>query len=123
MTSPKLKMKSLLIICLVLTSTAAIMSAQQKTVGRKQKAVGRTETYPPHTSLTRTQTREAERRLSDLGYWTGAVDGVFDPATRSALLAFQKWEGRPITGQLTLDELENPKLKQAALSWNTFVDN
>ena len=39
-------------------------------------------------------------------HWTGAVDGVFDPATRSALIAFQKWEGRPVTGQLTLDELE-----------------
>jgi len=57
-------------------------------------------------SLTQEQTREAERRLSDLGYWTGAIDGVFDPATRSALIAFQKWEGRPITGQLTLDGLE-----------------
>jgi N-acetylmuramoyl-L-alanine amidase len=50
--------------------------------------------------------KEAERRLSDLGYWTGAVDGVLDPATRSALIAFQKWEGRPVTGRLTLDEFE-----------------
>jgi hypothetical protein len=41
-----------------------------------------------------------------MGYWTGAVDGLFDPATRSALIAFQKWEGRPITGQLTIAELE-----------------
>ena len=41
-----------------------------------------------------------------MGYWTGVVDGVFDSATRSALIAFQKWEGRPITGRLTLDELE-----------------
>ena len=41
-----------------------------------------------------------------MGYWTGAVDGLFDPATWSALIAFQKWEGRPVTGQLTLDELE-----------------
>jgi len=41
-----------------------------------------------------------------MGYWTGAVDGLFDPATRSALIAFQKWEGRPVTGQLTLDELD-----------------
>ena len=41
-----------------------------------------------------------------MGYWTGAVDGVFDPATRSALIAFQKWEGRAITGQLTIVELE-----------------
>ena len=84
-------MKFLLTICLLLISTPSIASAQQ----RKQRA-----------SLTRAQTREAERRLSDLGYWTGAVDGVFDPATRSALIAFQKWEGRPVTGRLTLDELE-----------------
>jgi peptidoglycan hydrolase-like protein with peptidoglycan-binding domain len=60
----------------------------------------------PNASLTRAQTREAESRLSDLGYWTGAIDGVFDTASQSALIAFQKWEGRPITGQLTLDELE-----------------
>ena len=58
------------------------------------------------TPLTRSQTKEAEQRLSDLGYWTGAVDGVFDPGTRSALIAFQKWEGRPVTGELTLAELE-----------------
>jgi peptidoglycan hydrolase-like protein with peptidoglycan-binding domain len=103
---PKLKMKSLLTICLLLISIAAIASAQQKTVGSKQEAVGRAEMHLPHTSLTRGQTREAERRLANMGYWTGAVDGVFDPATRAALISFQKWEGRPITGQLTLDELE-----------------
>src|SRR5688572_3392716 len=57
-------------------------------------------------SPTRAQTREAERRLSDMGYWTGPIDGVFDPASRAALIAFQKWEGRPVTGELTIDELE-----------------
>src|SRR5882672_7201077 len=88
----KLKMKFLLTICLLLISTPSIASAQQS---NKQ-----------HASLTRKQTREAERQLSDMGYWTGPVDGLFDPATRSALIAFQKWEGRPITGQLTLDELD-----------------
>src|SRR5437870_5442446 len=41
-----------------------------------------------------------------MGYWTGAVDGVLDPATRAALVAFQKWEGRAITGRLTIDEVE-----------------
>ncbi len=87
---PKFKMKTFLTICLLLISISA--SAQQS--GK------------PRASLTRSQTREAERRLSDLGYWTGAVDGVFDPATRSALIAFQKWEGRAITGRLTLAELE-----------------
>jgi len=81
-------MKYLLTICLLLISTPPIVSAQQR--GK----------------LTRAETIEAERRLSEMGYWTGAVGGLFDPATRSALVAFQKWQGRPVTGQLTLEELE-----------------
>ena len=50
--------------------------------------------------------REAEQRLSDLGYWTGPVDGVLDAGSRQALVAFQKVEGRTRTGRLTLKELE-----------------
>ena len=57
-------------------------------------------------ALTRAQTREAERSLADRGYWTGPVDGVFDPATRFALIAFQKWEGREVTGRLTMNEID-----------------
>lgn len=83
-------MKSFLAIFLLLISTAAIANAQQSVKHRASRA----------------QTREAERRLYDMGYWTGAVDGRFDPASRSGLIAFQKWEGRTITGRLTLDELE-----------------
>src|SRR5260370_665271 len=86
----KLKMNSLIAVCLLLISTS-IVSSQQR--GK-------------HASVTPAQTREAERLLSHMGYWTGAVDGVFDPATRSALIAFQKWEGRTVTGELTIDELE-----------------
>lgn len=80
-------MRVLLLICLLLG--ASVAEAQQ---GRA--------------SLTRAEVREAERRLSELGYWTGPVDGRFDPATRSALIAFQKWEGRELTGRLTVAELE-----------------
>jgi hypothetical protein len=49
---------------------------------------------------------EAEQRLSDLGYWTGPIDGNLDPGFRQALIAFQKVEGRERTGRLTLNELE-----------------
>jgi hypothetical protein len=59
-----------------------------------------------HEGLNSAQTKEAERRLAELGYWTGPVDGVFDPASKAALMAFQKWEGRTVTGRLTRDELE-----------------
>jgi hypothetical protein len=50
--------------------------------------------------------REAEERLSELGYWTGPVDGKLDEGSRHALIAFQKVEGRQRTGKLTPAELE-----------------
>lgn len=49
---------------------------------------------------------EAEQRLSDLGYWTGPIDGIFDAASQHALIAFQKIEGRKRTGRLTSEELD-----------------
>ena len=53
-----------------------------------------------------TETRQAEQRLWDLGYWAGPIDGKFDSASRHALIAFQKVEGRPLTGRLTSKELD-----------------
>ena len=49
----------------------------------------------------------AEERLSNLGYWTGAVDGTLDSGSRHALIAFQKVEGRKRTGKLTRAELQS----------------
>jgi hypothetical protein len=77
-------------LCLILI--ASIANAQEP---KRRSAV-----------LTHAETKEAERRLAELGYWAGPVDGRFDDATRFALIAFQKWEGRPTTGKLTLDELQ-----------------
>lgn len=83
-------MKVVLAICVLVTVAAPFVNAQQKRSPR----------------LTRVETREAEHRLAELGYWTGPVDGILDPGTQSALIAFQKWEGRTITGKLSLDELK-----------------
>jgi peptidoglycan hydrolase-like protein with peptidoglycan-binding domain len=56
--------------------------------------------------LTRTELKQVERRLSEIGYKAGPADGVVDEKTRSALVLFQKWEGRKITGQLTRREFD-----------------
>jgi peptidoglycan hydrolase-like protein with peptidoglycan-binding domain len=56
--------------------------------------------------LTLEETQQAEQRLADLGYWTGPIDGVFDGASKHALIAFQKVEERKRTGRLTLQEFE-----------------
>lgn len=87
----RLMMKVLVAFCLLLIATPATVEGQNK------KRVA---------PLTRVQTRDAERLLGELGYWTGPVDGVFDPATRFALTAFQKWERRPLTGRLTVEEIK-----------------
>jgi hypothetical protein len=51
------------------------------------------------------EVEEAEQRLSELGYFCGPVDGALDAASRHALIAFQKVEGRRRTGQLDDDVL------------------
>ncbi len=90
----KLTLSLLLIVCLLaMTPTRSIANAPGRR-NRHERAPNRTEA------------REAERHLSNMGYWTGPVDGVIDRATRTALIAFQKMEGRKITGRLTRAELE-----------------
>jgi peptidoglycan hydrolase-like protein with peptidoglycan-binding domain len=85
-------MKSLLPISMILLGAAIVTSAQP--------ASNRFATP------TAAQIKDAERHLSNLGYWTGPVDGRLDSISRSALIAFQKWEGRSVTGRLTIDDLE-----------------
>lgn len=55
---------------------------------------------------TRTELKQAERRLSEMGYKTGPADGLIDEATRNALVLFQKWEGRKVTAKITRAEFD-----------------
>jgi N-acetylmuramoyl-L-alanine amidase len=55
---------------------------------------------------TRAEVKEAEQKLREMGFWTGPVDGVFDSYSRQALIAFQKIQGRDITGRLTRGEVD-----------------
>jgi lipoprotein-anchoring transpeptidase ErfK/SrfK len=57
----------------------------------------------------------AEKRLADLGYWTGPTDGNLDPDSRHALIAFQKVEGRQRTGKLTHAEIQALRLASRPL--------
>lgn len=84
--------KILIAFSLLLLVAKSVAEAQKRT--------------PTAARVTRSQTREAERLLAGLGYWTGPVDGAFDAGSRFALVAFQKWEQRPVTGTLSVDEIE-----------------
>lgn len=43
---------------------------------------------------------DVQAALQERGYYRGAVDGDFGPRTRSALLAFQRDGGLPVTGEI-----------------------
>ena len=89
--SKRLAMAEVLTIALlVLTSTESAANTKAK----------KRETGP----LSRTEVKDAERRLSEMGYWTGRLDGVIDHVTQTAVIAFQKWEGHRTTGRLTRSE-------------------
>ncbi|HXU39134.1 MAG TPA: L,D-transpeptidase family protein [Blastocatellia bacterium] len=49
---------------------------------------------------------DAQRRLTELGYWIAGTDGKWSESSRQGLVAFQKVEGRPRTGRLTVAELQ-----------------
>jgi peptidoglycan hydrolase-like protein with peptidoglycan-binding domain len=78
-----------------LSSTAYSASSADKPKGR-----------PLNRPLKKTELKEVERRLADMGYGTGQVDGVIDGVTRNALIAFQKWEGLKVTGQVSREDLD-----------------
>lgn len=56
--------------------------------------------------------RFLEERLAELSYAVGAIDGRYDEATRTGVMAFQKVEGLPRTGVCTAATLQ--KLLEAA---------
>ena len=48
----------------------------------------------------------AKQLLADLGYWVGPINSESDSYLKHSLIAFQKVEGRPTTGQITPEELQ-----------------
>ncbi|GAA6162557.1 hypothetical protein NBRC116590_02610 [Pelagimonas sp. KU-00592-HH] len=60
--------------------------------------------------------RWLQRALKTLGFYTGEVDGISGPLTRSAVVAFKRSQGlwaRPYVGPLTLEALEDAYTAEA----------
>lgn len=57
-------------------------------------------------ALTRDQRREVQRNLSLLEYNTRGIDGIFGPASRSAIAAWQRTNGYEPTTFLTREQVE-----------------
>lgn len=76
----------LILSLLLLTPTASPASTKP----------GQRKARQPNHSLSRAELKEAEARLSEMGYGTG----------RNALIAFQKYEGRKVTGRMSREDFD-----------------
>ena len=94
------------LMAFIIAAVAVINVNAQQAASRKQPSKPALAKVSKRISMTTSEIREAEQLLSDLGYWTGAIDGRMDAASRNALIAFQKVEGRSTTSGLTQSELE-----------------
>lgn len=62
------------------------------------------------------ETETAQRVLTELGHYSGTVDGKWGKQTARAIQAFQKKSGLPATGSLDGDTLERLRVAGAPLS-------
>lgn len=74
----------ILALFLVLTSSSAFAKTQKR------------KSHPPTPALKRSEMKEADARLKTLGYGAG----------RNAVIAFQKYESRKVTGQLSREDYD-----------------
>lgn len=86
----KLKRRVALTITLLFLASAVLLTATESYAQRHRRA-GKTRVTR---ALSRAEIRQAEARLQEMGYG------------RNALVVFQKWERRKITGRLTRDEFD-----------------
>ena len=86
------------------TNSSGITQTEKRKARSINRSIARSVDRARSRPLTRAEMRAAEDRLAEMGYGTGPVDGVIDDLTRNALIAFQKWEGRKVTGRLSRED-------------------
>src|SRR5439155_24788443 len=57
--------------------------------------------YQPGYGYDTTTVAAVQRRLGELGYYHGAVDGIMGPQTRAAIAAFESTHGMIVDGMIT----------------------
>jgi hypothetical protein len=91
--------------CLIL-SLLLLAPITSSAIVSKDKRKGRSAKHQLNRPLTRGEVKEAKDRLSEMGYGALRIDGAIDNDTRNVLIAFQKWEGRKVTGRLSRDDFD-----------------
>jgi peptidoglycan hydrolase-like protein with peptidoglycan-binding domain len=88
-----------------ITSSLAAASERPST---DERTAARAPAFYEQPTISRSETRQVQQKLNDLGFDAGQVDGLWGPNTETALRNFQHAKGLQATGRLdekTVDEL------------------
>jgi hypothetical protein len=90
-------MRTIKVIASGLTlSLLLVIPSESSAIKRAQKRKARPTNHSPRSSFSRAEVKQAEARLAEMGYGTGG----------NALIAFQKYEGRKVTGQIGREDFD-----------------
>jgi peptidoglycan hydrolase-like protein with peptidoglycan-binding domain len=65
--------------------------------------------------------RQAQERLKELGYYEGAIDGIYGPKTAEAMREYQRAQGLPVTGTLDQETAQALQIGEAAETTETAL--
>jgi len=116
---------SLVVLWTLLSPFASIEAPAQSSRPRQVKSPPAQKSKQKRAArpLTAKEHRAAEQRLSDLGYWTGRIDGRWDTASHHALIAFQKVEGLKRTGRLTRADYDRLMMADRPVPFETGAEH
>lgn len=97
---------SVMLIGAVVVTTVTHFAGEATAAAQNTRRTSPRKVSPKKARVTPEMIREAQGRLTSLGYWIRETNGKWDESSRHGLIAFQKVEGRPRTGRLTPDELQ-----------------
>src|SRR5262249_32742633 len=97
---------------LAVVNAGAVQYQQSGQQSRNQQSSQVEKTKQPARTLSDHEISEARKLLGQLGYWVNLEATGNDVSLRHALIAFQKIEGRRLTGVLSGEELEALRMAQ-----------
>ncbi|MGH7928327.1 MAG: peptidoglycan-binding protein [Candidatus Binatia bacterium] len=92
----------------ITSSPRALSESQQAPTNAQQDAAKSqsSRASPPQQAISPAQLRQAQRKLNDMGFNAGQVDGVWGPNTQAAIGKFQQAKNLEATGRLNEQTIE-----------------
>jgi peptidoglycan hydrolase-like protein with peptidoglycan-binding domain len=69
---------------------------------------------PAQSQTGQAEVRQAQERLKELGYYEGAIDGVYGPKTAEAIREYQQGQGLTATGRLDQETAQALQIGEVA---------